>query len=244
MCTWSMINVWGATGELCNEERAHNAGLPIPRTAGMPIVSEACCAYSDFVNWISAFFFLQDQSLLVCHAGHVVIEQKIESEKEEIGRRRWRKTWQKEKWANEGRGWTRGEWGDEREGRWVRDRSRRAHRKHTERWRDEFDWTNEKSSADRNSRAKVRDGSGRQKMWWKERRGQLSSAACYSRCHLFQLLLISAWTYLLGRKLNIDLFFSLHSNPHPLFLKNSASSFLIYIEKTPTDRISNVIGER
>ncbi len=29
--------------------------------------------------------FLRAQSLLACHAGHVVIEQKIESEKEEIG---------------------------------------------------------------------------------------------------------------------------------------------------------------
>lgn len=117
MCTWSMINVWGATGEPCNEERAHNAGLPIPRTAGMPIVSEACCAYSDFVNWISALFFpLQDQSLLVCHAGHVVIEQKIESEKEE----NWTKTpaqdmaegkvRRRRQRVNEGRtrGWQRG----------------------------------------------------------------------------------------------------------------------------------------
>lgn len=61
------------------------------------------------------------------------------------------------------------------------------------------------------------DCPGRQKTWWKKRKGQLSSAACYSRCHLFQSLLISAWTYLLGRKLNIDLFFSLRSNTHPLF---------------------------
>lgn len=72
-------------------------------------------------------------------------------------------------------------------------------------------------------------------MWWKERKGQLSSAACYSRCHLFQLLLISAWTYLLGRKLNIDLFFfSLPSNPDALlFSFNSASLFFFssYIER-------------
>lgn len=34
---------------------------------------------------MSLCFLLQDQSLLVCHAGQVVTEQKIESEKEEIG---------------------------------------------------------------------------------------------------------------------------------------------------------------
>lgn len=54
----------------------------------MPVVSEACCASSDVVNPISAFFFLflQDRSLLNRHAGRVVIEQKIESERGEIGR--------------------------------------------------------------------------------------------------------------------------------------------------------------
>lgn len=39
-------------------------------------------------------FLLQDQSLLACHAGQVVIEQKIESKKEEIGRRGWQKVWE------------------------------------------------------------------------------------------------------------------------------------------------------
>lgn len=53
-------------------------------------------------------------------------------------------------------------------------------------------------------------------------------ATCYSRCHLFQLLLISARTYLLGRKLNIDLFFSLHSHPIPIFYSASSSSFFFW----------------
>lgn len=34
-----------------NEERAHNAELPIPCTT--PVLNEACRAHSDFVNWIS-----------------------------------------------------------------------------------------------------------------------------------------------------------------------------------------------
>lgn len=83
----------------------------------------------------------------------------------------------------------------------------------------------------------MRDWHGKQKIWWKERRGRHSSAACYSRCHLFQSLLISAWTYLLGRKLNIDLFFSLHSNPRPLFF---FTRLLFCIDKTTADGISNV----
>lgn len=72
-----------------------------------------------------------------------------------------------EKWDNEAGGWTRGEWKDDREGRRVRDRSCRANRKHRERWKDGFDWINEKRCADRHSRAEVRDCPGRQKMWWK-----------------------------------------------------------------------------
>lgn len=49
--------VWSSDVELCNEERAHNAGLPIPRTAGLPLVNDICCTYSDFVKWISAFSY-------------------------------------------------------------------------------------------------------------------------------------------------------------------------------------------
>lgn len=41
-------------------------------------MNEAYSAYSNIVSCL----LLQDQSLLVCHAGHVVIEQKTESERE------------------------------------------------------------------------------------------------------------------------------------------------------------------
>lgn len=39
-----------SAGEVCNEERAHNAELPIPRTAGLPLVSDTCCTFGDFVK--------------------------------------------------------------------------------------------------------------------------------------------------------------------------------------------------
>lgn len=76
--------------ELCDEERARDMGLPIPHTAGL-----TCCEWYllhvyDFVKWIFCFL-LQPQSQLFCHAGQVVIEQKIESKKEEIGWKDWRR---------------------------------------------------------------------------------------------------------------------------------------------------------
>lgn len=84
-------------------------------------------------------FPLQDQSLLVCHAGQVVIEQKIESEKEKD----WAKSSAEEREGSEGkkRGRRKSETRraeeecgeDDREGGRVRDRSCRANRKHAER---------------------------------------------------------------------------------------------------------------
>lgn len=90
-------------------------------------------------------FLLQDQSLPVCHAGQVVIEQKIESEKEEIGRKRLEK--EREGSEGETHGGRKSETTraedecceDDREGRRVRDRSCGANKRHRERWRDGFD---------------------------------------------------------------------------------------------------------
>lgn len=119
-----------------------------------------------------------------------------------------------ETWPVKAGGWMRGTMGGW-QGRWVRERSCWANRKRIDRWRDGFDWLNKTFGADGGSQRPPRDEERRS---GKAGRGRPSSAAaCYSRCHLFHLLLISAWTYLPERKLNIDLFFSLHCNSQLLF---------------------------
>lgn len=106
-------------------------------------------------------FLLQDQSLLVCHAGQVVIEQKIESEKEEIGRRSLGKREgsevkkhgrRKSEMARAGDVWGENERMTEKADsahfflhsllsltQQKAERSCRPNRKHGERWRDGFD---------------------------------------------------------------------------------------------------------
>lgn len=46
-------------GRFCIEDGAQNAGLPISRTVGTPVLNGACCAYSDFANWISPLPFFR-----------------------------------------------------------------------------------------------------------------------------------------------------------------------------------------
>lgn len=186
-----------AAGELCNEERAHNADLPIPCTT--PVVNEACCTYSDFVNWISAFpcktnlCWSVTPDMQLSDKGLKMRKKRLDEDASARHGRRESETTRAEEWET-GAVELMGS---------------------AERWKEGFDLTNEKSSADREPKRPLWEA--KHVVEGEDRTAQLGSAACYSRCHLFQLLLISAWTYLLGRKLNIDLFFYLHSKPHPLF---------------------------
>lgn len=95
-------------GRFCIEDGAQNAGLPISRTVGTPVLNGACCAYSDFTNWISPLPFFQS-----CWTNLDRCTFRGGGEK----RKKWRRDWARDvgrwvKWNEEGMEMTAraGEW--------------------------------------------------------------------------------------------------------------------------------------
>lgn len=108
VCTEKMSTRAELLGRFCIEDGAQNAGLPISRTVGTPVLNGACCAYSDFTNWISPLPFFRS-----CWTNLDRCTFRGGGEK----RKKWRRDWARDvgrwgKWNEEGMEMTAraGEW--------------------------------------------------------------------------------------------------------------------------------------